>query len=156
MQERLSKLLTLYEDGKITRRELLGALVLFVSASRLRADSASFYSTELNHVTIRVRDLKESKQFYQELLGLTLIKEESEVCRLSTGQGFLSLWLAGNSSPGFDHFCIGVKDFERKSAATALANQGIQLRRDADDPETIYVLDPDKISVQIEASGFKG
>jgi len=36
-----------------------------------------------------------------------------------------------------------------------IASRGLQRRRDEDDPETIYVLDPDGLAIQIEPMQYK-
>ncbi len=157
METGLDSLLRQYESGRITRRDLIASLALLVATSAVASDSDSVYrATELNHVTIRVSDLKRSKQFYQHLLGLTVTKEDKHVCRLSSGRGAVSLWQAsGSAGPGFDHFCFGVPGFERRAGMAKLTGMGMALRHDKNDPETVYVLDPDKFTVQLEPEGFK-
>jgi catechol 2,3-dioxygenase-like lactoylglutathione lyase family enzyme len=124
--------------------------------------AAPFHCRELNHVTLRVRDIGRSREFYSKLLGLQVLHEDKDSCKLSLGRGFLSLWQ--HTGPGFDHWCVGVDHFTRASATAqdhtrdsvreTLVRAGFSLRRDEGD-STIYVRDPDGNVVQLEAPGFK-
>jgi len=158
MKARLDSMLSQYETGQITRRNLIASLSLLMALSARASDSDSLYrATELNHVTIRVSDLKRSKGFYQHLLGLSVMKENAELCYLKSDRGFLCLWQTDKATlPGFDHFCFGVPDFDRAACMAKLSASMLALRQDTDDPQTVYVLDPDKITVQLEPAGFTG
>ena len=113
-------------------------------------------------MTLRVGDLTRSKQFYSKLLGLQVLQEDKDTCRLGLGRGFLSLWR--DPAPGFDHWCVGVDSFPtarasaedrtRDSVRDTLVREGYSLRKDEGD-STIYVRDPDGNVVQLEAHGFK-
>ncbi len=158
MDELLDTLVRTYEHGKCTRRELLAALIAVTASSAYGQGSgaiatAPLKTSELNHVTLRVKDLSRSKDFYGRLLGLSLLKEEKDVCRLGLGRGFLALWQ--DPTPGFDHWCVGVEPFEREPLRRRLERDAVPLRRDADDPDTIYVRDPDGLVLQLEAPGFQ-
>ena len=165
MEHLLDDLVGRFEQGQCSRRELLatlGALVAMgpVESAALRAPP--FACRELNHVTLRVSNLGHSKQFYSKLLGLRLLNEDKDSCRLSLGRGFLSLWQ--DSAPGFDHWCVGVEPFTqarasaqdrtRDSVRDTLRREGFSLRQDEGD-STIYIRDPDGNVVQLEAPGFK-
>jgi catechol 2,3-dioxygenase-like lactoylglutathione lyase family enzyme len=153
----VERLVTQYESGRLNRRDLLGALaMLAASPSLVFGPSSLFRAAELNHVTLRSRDLARSKEFYQRLLGLRVVKEEKDLCYLDSGRGFLCLWQAGGPTAGCDHLCFGVEKFDRRRAFATLQANGISLRRDPDDPDTIYVLGPDEVPVQLEAQGYKG
>ena len=158
MKERLDSLLSQYEAGRISRRDLIALLALLVPSLSRAVDSGPLYrATELNHVTIRVSDLKRSKEFYQHLLGLSVMKENAELCYLRSERGFLCLWQTDKATtPGVDHFCFGIPEFNRIGEMAKLTSSKFVLRSDADDPKTVYVLDPDKITVQLEPAGFAG
>lgn len=158
MDERLDFMLNRYESGHITRRDLIASLALLVASSARAVESDSLYrASELNHVTIRVSNLKRSKEFYQHLLGLSIMKEDAELCYLRSDKGFLCLWQTGRATtPGFDHFCFGIPEFNRAAEMAKLTSNKFVLRHDADAPQTVYVVDPDKITVQLEPAGFAG
>lgn len=166
MQDALDGLVRRYEEGHCSRRELLNTLGMLVGLPGLTAaavlPASPFRCRELNHITLRVRDLGRSRQFYSRLLGLPVLSEDKDSCRLSLGRGFLSLWQ--DSTAGFDHWCVGVESFTQARAGAAdhtrdsvrdtLAREGYSIRRDEGD-STIYVRDPDENVIQLEAPGFK-
>jgi catechol 2,3-dioxygenase-like lactoylglutathione lyase family enzyme len=151
------RLLTQYESGRLSRRNLLRALALLAATPALASEPAAmFRGVELNHATLRTKDLARSTEFYQRLLGLKVMKEEKDLCYLDSGRGFLCLWQVGGLAPGCDHLCFGVEDFDRPKARATLERNGMNLRHDPDDPDTLYVLGPDEVPVQIEMKGYKG
>jgi glyoxylase I family protein len=157
MEQLLDSLVRSYESGSCTRRQLLTALGAVTGGSHFARlpsflASAPLKTRDLNHVTLRVKDLDRSKAFYQRLLGLPLIKEDSDVCYLDLGAGFLALWKSPDV--GFDHWCVGVEPFDRDAVRRRLEREGFSLMADADDPSTIYVRDPDGLVVQLEAPGY--
>jgi catechol 2,3-dioxygenase-like lactoylglutathione lyase family enzyme len=165
MEHVLDRLVRRYERGQCSRRELLTTLGMLVAIPSLESavpPEPPFRCRELNHVTLRVKELGRSKQFYTKLLGLPLLIEDKDSCRLGLGRGFLSLWQ--ESAAGFDHWCVGVESFTsaragaedhtRDSVRAALVKAGFSLRKDEGD-STIYVHDPDGNVVQLEAPGFK-
>jgi catechol 2,3-dioxygenase-like lactoylglutathione lyase family enzyme len=165
MEHELDGLVTRFERGQLSRRELLAALGMLVAmpgvAPAASVAAPPFRCRELNHVTLRVQDLVRSKQFYQKLLGLRVMSEDADSCRLSLGRGFLSLWK--DPASGVDHWCVGVDPFPsahasaedrtRDSVRGALTQAGYSLRKDEGD-STIYVRDPDGNVVQLETPGF--
>jgi catechol 2,3-dioxygenase-like lactoylglutathione lyase family enzyme len=153
----MERLLTQYESGRMNRRDLLGALAMLAAPPSLASGSSPlFRAVELNHATLRSQDLARSKEFCQRLLGLRVMQEEKDLCYLDSGRGFLCLWQVGGATPGCDHLCFGVEKFDRPSAVRTLQTEGMSLRRDPDDPDTIYVLGPDEVPAQLEAQGYKG
>lgn len=158
MKAKLDCLLREYESGQITRRNLIASLALLVASYAPASDFDSLYrATELNHVTIRVYNLKRSKAFYQHLLGLSVMQEDDQICYLNSGTGFLCLvQTEKDTPPGFDHLCFGIEGFDRTVGMAKLSTTGLALRQDPGDPNTIYVLDPDKNSVQLEPAGYAG
>src|SRR5262245_19723113 len=118
MLNRIEQLLEMYEGRKIDRRQLVGALLL-ASAAPLSASqtqkgssdgrsSALFRGRIINHVTMRVNDLEESRAFYQELLGASVLLDGTSASRpwydLRVGDSFVSV---SKGTPGIDHFAIG-------------------------------------------------
>jgi glyoxylase I family protein len=162
----LEDLVSRFEQGHCSRRDLLATLSALVALGQVEGAAATsgppFRCRELNHVTLRVRDLGRSKRFYAQLLGLPVIVEDKDWCRLSLGRGFLALWQDPN--PGFDHWCVGVEPFTRThysahdpardSVRVALQRAGFSVRQDEGD-STIYVRDPDDNVIQLEAPGFQ-
>ena len=166
MKHVLEDLVSRFEQGHCSRRDLLATLSALVAIGPVEYAATMpvppFRCRELNHVTLRVRDLGRSKQFYARLLGLRVIGEDKDSCKLGLGRGFLSLWQ--DPTPGVDHWCVGVDSFTRTRQSApdpardavrdALLRAGFAVRHD-DGDSTIYVRDPDDNVVQLEAPGFQ-
>ena len=108
MEHVLDQLVSGYERGACTRRELLASLGALVATGpggfAMTAPAPPFRCRELNHVTLRVKELGRSKAFYQKLLGLPLLREDKDTCRLGLSRWYLSLWQ--DSASGVDHWCV--------------------------------------------------
>jgi catechol-2,3-dioxygenase len=82
MEQLIDTMLRAFETGKMTRRELvrtLGALpaVALPAAGQLATvpSHTPFRGASINHVIIRVSDLKKGTEFYQKLLGMRLMPQ---------------------------------------------------------------------------------
>ena len=104
MEDRIDELITAYDEKRISRRQLIGAL-LVASVTPLGAgqqrpapnltgtpspNNALFRGRIVNHVTLRVGDVEASRRFYQELLGASVLLD----ARTSEQAGSIDLLLA--------------------------------------------------------------
>ena len=96
METLIARLLQDFEHGKLTRRQLIQSLAL-AAAARSTAGVASavdgkgFKTVGLDHISYVVADFKKTREFYTDLMGMTVAEERNEECRLSFGSGILSL-----------------------------------------------------------------
>src|SRR5258708_25645727 len=73
MANNIEALLTAYERGACSRRHFIAAISALVSvpaigcAHRQTAAAGAFVPRGINHVTIKVKDLSKSLEFYQRL-----------------------------------------------------------------------------------------
>ncbi|MDP6582822.1 MAG: hypothetical protein QF681_19385, partial [Vicinamibacterales bacterium] len=70
MTDSFDALLTQYEDGRLTRRELLGAMAAIALPTAAGAQPGRFRARSLNHVNVGVSDVERSAAFYRDLLRL--------------------------------------------------------------------------------------
>jgi len=156
----LDRLLSDYEHGRISRRELIGALAALVSAATAGAAAAAPVGrvTQLNHVSIFVPDVQKSKQFYQDVLGLPLLTNQDPGVNLSAGSGFLGIYPAPNAAKGsINHLCLGMDGFDADAVLKTLTERGVQARiRQRGDTKELYLTDPDGISVQLQDASYVG
>ncbi|HZA57420.1 MAG TPA: VOC family protein, partial [Candidatus Udaeobacter sp.] len=106
MQTQIIKLISDFEHGRMSRRQLIahltgmfaatvGATIAFVDqqtqlAAPSPADSTTtFDATDLNHIALSVSDVQRSEKWYQKHLGLKPTGEEGF---LTTGKGWLALF----------------------------------------------------------------
>jgi catechol 2,3-dioxygenase-like lactoylglutathione lyase family enzyme len=151
MESIISDLLSRFEKGAMSRRELVGGLAM-LAASGTTAGAAQqeldFRNANIDHVSIQVADLQRSIDFYQKMFGFSVVSEDKPlgIVRLGTNRTLVSL---NHQSPAgiVDHFAIGVPRFTKESAARYAMQRGAT---PLDDPYAgLHVKDPDGINVQI-------
>jgi catechol 2,3-dioxygenase-like lactoylglutathione lyase family enzyme len=149
----ISNLLGHYETGQLSRRDLLVGLTALAAAPQTSAQSSSaLKGTEINHIAINVPDVQRSRDFYQEVLDLPVLDESRNSSFLGLGEGnFLSIF---RGSPGLNHYCIGIENYEVDRVMNELTRQGLQPRRTAG-TDRVYFDDPDGIEVQLAAAGHQ-
>ena len=153
MFNHISNLLGHYEAGQLSRRDLLVGLTALAVAPQASAQSSSaLKGAEINHIAINVPDVQASRDFYRELLDLPVLDESRNSSFLGLGEGnFLSIF---RGSPGLNHYCIGIENYEVDRVMNELTRQGLQPRRTAG-TDRVYFDDPDGIEVQLAAAGHQ-
>lgn len=148
MNKLISDMLTRYERGHLSRRDLVRGLAAFTALSQARPAAAhsTFQGVEVNHVALQVTDIKRSRDFYQKHLGLPVVRETETNCFLDLGENFLALFR--NSNPGMNHFCIAIEDYEVGKVTAELNRQGLSPRQ-PEGSDRVYFDDPDGIEVQL-------
>ena len=162
MEDGFAHLLTAYEKGKLTRRQLLASLVVAsttlsaqVSSSPLRGRARN-----INHINVRVSNLPRSAAFYAKLgLPSTLrpiippIGQAAYALDFQDGSLLSLIQTPESDRVGtIDHFCIGLDNFDRQRDTEAIRAAGIDVPAaplDAPESEWLFVRDPDGVSVQI-------
>ena len=90
MQRIIEKMLTDFERGHVTRRQLALSLAALVSGAQAAPKEAELKAVTVNHVTVRVPDLHRTSQFYQEFFGMPLKQQSAKIHILGVGR-FLAL-----------------------------------------------------------------
>jgi len=146
----IADLVTRFERGSLSRRELIGALALLAGAGAASpASAATLKGASINHVSVLVTDMARSIDFYGRVFGLTLVNEDkaNKIARLgANGKVLVSLRI--EPPPGvIDHFAIGVEGFNRDAVTADLKGFGLT---PADNIQFgFHVKDPDGAVVQI-------
>ena len=148
MEPVISDLVTRFERGTLTRRELIGALAL-LAGTGATTSAATLKGASINHVSVLVTDMARSIDFYGRVFGLTLVNEDkaNKIARLGAG-GKILVSLRIEPPPGvIDHFAIGVEGFNRDAVTADLKGFGLT---PADNIQFgFHVKDPDGAVVQI-------
>lgn len=168
----IEDLLTSYERGVVSRKEVVRALALAVMPAgmtprarrspvrgmpRSQSQSGVLRGINLNHVNLQVADLDRSVDFYRRLFSLPPRREvpgRPFTLDLADGLSFLSL--PEREPVGvIDHFCVGVENFEPERVGNALRDAGLD--RDLQVAvDSVSVSDPDGIQVQISTPEWDG
>jgi catechol 2,3-dioxygenase-like lactoylglutathione lyase family enzyme len=144
----IADILARYERGEVRRRDLIAGIVALASVSKSMPAqaSATFRGVDVNHVALNVTDVKRSRDFYQKHLGLPVVRETGSSCFLDLGKDFLALFHGG--SPGMNHYCLSIEDFEVGRVTQELQRQGLNPRQPSGS-QRVYFHDPDGIEVQL-------
>jgi len=178
MRDKIDELVTAYDEKRISRRQLIGALVMASANPPTAAagqekpavnltgtpppGNALFRGRIVNHVTLRVKDVEESRRFYQELLGASVLldartSEQTGSIDLLLGDSFVTV-SGGRGAPGVDHFAIGLDPWPGAEPALAMVQKRFptsearaaqnQSSRAAE-VRSVMLKDPSGISVQL-------
>jgi catechol 2,3-dioxygenase-like lactoylglutathione lyase family enzyme len=153
MESLISSLVTRFEQGSLSRRDLVqGLALLAASGTATRAQDAitqnDFKSADIDHVSIQVADMQRSVEFYQKMFGFSVVSQDQphNIVRLGNTRTLVSLNREGPAGI-VDHFALGIQRFNKDAAARYLRERGAT---PLDDPFAgLHVKDPDGINVQI-------
>jgi hypothetical protein len=152
MKPIISDLVTRYERGSLSRRDLIQGLTMLVAtASASAADdapAATLNCTGVDHVSVRVKDLKRSAEFYQTLFGLEPRGEDKEHRILRLGKKRVIVSLRQDEPYGqIDHFGLSIEGFNKEAATRFLTSRGLTPKEDWE--YGYHVRDPDSAVVQM-------
>lgn len=152
MKVAISELVSRFERGSITRRELIQGLAMLTAAggtaTAAQAQDGGIKVAKIDHVSMQVADLPGAIAFYQKMFGLPISggNKAEEIVRLGFGKTLISLH---HKSPTglVDHFAIAVENFDQDRVARELKARGANPERDID--AGFHIKDPSGINVQI-------
>lgn len=154
MEAIISSLVGRFEEGKVSRRELIQSLAMLAATAGSAAGAPQetpFKSTRIDHISIQVTDLQRSIAFYQKIFGLSILGEDkpNEIVRMGTTRVIISLHHKPPTGI-VDHFAIAIDGFDQNAVTQALKQQGLTAEQNLD--YGFYVRDPEGVPVQIVRS----
>ncbi len=155
MREVINDLVERFDNGTLSRRQLVHGLTVLAAAGSASQASAQtttpFVSNGIDHISIQVTDLERSIDFYQSIFGLTILNQdvENEIVRMGRDRVIVSLHHKAPTGI-VDHYAIAIADFDRQAVTDALAERGLEARENLD--YGFYVRDPEDVPVQIVAT----
>lgn len=140
-------------------KKLVFVLLMFASSHLFaQVASSSLGFTKLNHLALQVKDIPVSKDFYQNIIGLTPVEVPDSLKAIrgwfNTGDGQMIHLLAGRTTPVVNdkngsHFAIFVNSID--SAAKFLSAHKIVFHKQVrfDGAVQIYFADPDGYLIEM-------
>lgn len=158
MEQIVTKLLEDFEQGKMSRRQLIQSLTLTAAAASAAsipaaaADGKVLQATYINHVSYQVADYAKTRDFYVNLFGMKVSEDDGKSqCRLSFGDNILIVRTRASKTPPplVDHiaYTIANWDTEKDNVEAELKRRQIKIAR-GDAKTSFHVLDPDGFEVQ--------
>jgi catechol 2,3-dioxygenase-like lactoylglutathione lyase family enzyme len=153
MESLISNLVTRFEKGSLSRRDLVRGLTMLAAsgtAAVAQQEDLNFKTATIDHVSIHVADLPKSIAFYQNMFGFTVVSQEQarDIVRLGNKGTLISL-NRGSPAGILDHFAIGIPKHTRETAMRYLKERGATPLEG--NYAGLHVKDPDGINVQISA-----
>ena len=165
MEHIIARLLQDFENGRMTRRQLIQSLALTAtaaSAARAAAASTIAEAVSINHVSYQVADYTKTRDFYAGLFGMKVSRDNGRECRLRFGDNILIARNRPSGTPKVDHIAYTLANWDTdknvKGAVEAeLKRRGLKVRttepsaenrRFGEEPSFI-VEDPDGFMVQM-------
>lgn len=160
MEHIITKLLQDFEQGKMTRRQLIQSLTLTATAASALnaapaapaapADGYVAKAVSINHVSYQVADYTKVRDFYAGLFGMKISRDDGMQCRLSFGDNIL---IVRNRTPApkVDHIAYTIANWDtdksvKPAVEAELKRRGLQIRTTEG---SFHVQDPQGFEVQM-------
>jgi catechol 2,3-dioxygenase-like lactoylglutathione lyase family enzyme len=164
MESIIAKLLEDFEQGKMSRRQLIQSLAMAASTAAAVAPAAiaapeqpAFKAVAVNHISYQVADYAKTRDFYVSMFGMKVTQDTGRQCYLSFGDTFLlprNGRPAGNTPPPhIDHVAYTIDTWDKDAVEAELKRRGLTPRPDT--PDSFHVKDPDGFDLQISGRGMK-
>src|SRR6202521_4742173 len=119
MEHLIAKLLHDFEDGRMTRRQLIQSLSLAATAATAASAAPApggtvLKAVYLNHVGYQVADYKRSRDWYAELFGMKVALDDGKKANLPVGESLVIFHNRPSAStPVVDHVCFTIADWDK-------------------------------------------
>ena len=157
MEHIISRLVQDYEHGRISRRQLIRALAVGVTAASGAAtvEAAPANAITINHVSMQVADYRKARDFYAGLFGMNVTGDDGKSeCTLRFGDNSI---IARNAAGrpggkvGVDHIAYTLANWDtdksvKPAVEAELKRRGLMIRVTGN---SFHVQDPDGFEVQM-------
>jgi catechol 2,3-dioxygenase-like lactoylglutathione lyase family enzyme len=166
----IARLLSDFEKGHMTRRQLIQSLALTVTAASATSTWAAapegkgFKTLAVNHISYQVKDYRVTRDFYADLMGMKVTGDNGQTeCELVFGNSFMiprnRPQRKGQPRPnskvrGFvDHIAFTIDSWDKNAVEAELKRRGLKPRPDTEN--SFHITDPDGFDLQISGGGMK-
>jgi catechol 2,3-dioxygenase-like lactoylglutathione lyase family enzyme len=161
MEHLIAKLLQHFEQGQITRRQLIQSLALAAAAASTATtamptaadDGKGFKAINVNHISYQVADYAKTRDFYAGLLSMKVSQDDGKQCFLSFGDTFIIPRNRHTGTSRIDHIAYTIDHWNKDAVESELKRRGLQPRLDTQN--SFHVKDPDGFDLQISGEGMK-
>jgi catechol-2,3-dioxygenase len=117
MEQIIATLLQDFEQGKMTRRQLIQSLALTATAASTvgtaaAADTPLAKVVYINHVSYQVADYTKTRDFYAGLFGMKVSDDDGKQCRLTFGDNILIARNRPSGTPKVDHIAYTLANWD--------------------------------------------
>src|SRR5436853_7574284 len=134
MEHIIAKLLQKFEEGKMTRRQLIQSLALAATAASATsavpaaaADSHVVKTAYLNHVGYQVADYARSRDWYADLFGMKVVLDDGKKATLAVGEWLVMFHTRQSANtPIIDHICFTIADWDKDRSGRGAEGAGRQ------------------------------
>ncbi len=158
MEQIISKLVRQFEQGKMTRRQLIQILAVTVTAattagSKATAQPKGFNAVTVNHISYQVADYAKTRDFYADLFGMKISHDDGKQCFLEFGDTFLIPRNHRSNTPRIDHIAYTIDNWDKNAVEAELKRRGLQPKPDTEN--SFHVEDPNGFDLQISGKEMK-
>jgi catechol 2,3-dioxygenase-like lactoylglutathione lyase family enzyme len=172
MEHVIAGLLKDFEDGKMTRRQLIQSLAIAGAAAWAPAGASAqargFATLHLDHISYQVADYRRTRDFYADLMGMRVTDDNgTSQCQLHFGEAML---LPRNRRPRrgetavpqgplVDHIAYSIDNWDTDKVKAELERRGLTPRLDTGGGPnyvSFHVPDPDGFDLQISGTARPG
>jgi catechol 2,3-dioxygenase-like lactoylglutathione lyase family enzyme len=158
MEHVIAELVTDFERGRMTRRQLVQALALAAGAASTAGtallvaapDRKGFTAVAVDHISYQVADYAKTRDFYANLLGMKVSGDDGKQAILTFGPDASCLVPRNARQPGtapkVDHIAYRIDHWDAEAVKAELEARGLNPRLDN---VSYHVKDPDGFDVQI-------
>jgi catechol 2,3-dioxygenase-like lactoylglutathione lyase family enzyme len=156
MIQTIETMLSNFERGKLTRRQLAVSLTALVAAAQTTPKEKGLRAVSINHVTIKVPDLHRTSKFYQEFFGMPLKQQSASTHILGVGNNtFFGVEQGDSKTPSVNHYDFGIAGFNADEARAKLKKLNLKFES-GNSKESFKFFDPDGFQVQLNAPDYVG
>ncbi len=162
MENLISKLLDDFDNGRMTRRQLIKSLSVVAAAATATTpafgeNSKGFKAVAVNHISYQVADYAKTRDFYASLLGMKVVADTGKQCNLIIGDTntFVIPRNApqGVEPPRIDHVAYTIENWDKNTVKAELERRGLNPQPDTEN--SFHVKDPNGFDLQICGKDMK-
>ncbi len=158
MEHIISKLVRDFEEGRLSRRQLIQTLTAAAAgagAATAATEGKGFKAVTVNHISYQVADYAKTRDFYVDLFGMKVSGDNGHQANLSFGDTFLLPRNArqGQTPPRVDHIAYTIENWNKEEVEAELNRRGLKPRPDTEN--SFHIKDPDGFDVQISGKDMK-